>query len=90
MLSFAREGYPFLIGATLMAVIAFMLALRLRSWPLWLAAFGFIVLALSVSWYFRVAASSESTVGDAATSMSVTHAPLRLVPSSLPKPVAFA
>lgn len=53
MIRFAREGYPFLIGATVLAVIAFTLALRLRSWPLWLAAFGFVVLALSVSWYFR-------------------------------------
>lgn len=53
MISFAREGYPFLIGATMLAVIAFALALRLRSWPFWLAAYGFVVLALGVSWYFR-------------------------------------
>ncbi len=53
MLSLAREGYPFLIGVTTLAAIAFSLALRLRSWPLWLAAFGFVLLALGVSWYFR-------------------------------------
>jgi hypothetical protein len=51
--NFAPEGYPFIIAATVLAVITYGLALRLRSWPLWLAAFGFTVAALLCSWIFR-------------------------------------
>lgn len=50
---FAREGYPFMIGAAALAALAFAAALRMRSWPLWLAAFALTVLALCVSWVFR-------------------------------------
>jgi hypothetical protein len=51
--SLARDGLPLVIGATGLAVVAFVLALRLRSWPLWLVAFGFVVAALGVAWLFR-------------------------------------
>jgi phosphatidylserine decarboxylase len=50
---FAREGYPFIIGASVAAVALFALALRLRSWPLWLVAFVVAVLAIWVAWFFR-------------------------------------
>jgi phosphatidylserine decarboxylase len=50
---FAREGYPFIIGAAALAALTFAAALRLRSWPLWLAAFVLTVLALWVAWFFR-------------------------------------
>jgi phosphatidylserine decarboxylase len=50
---FAREGYPFILGATGLAVALFVLALRLRSWPLWLLAFVVTVLAIWVAWFFR-------------------------------------
>lgn len=49
----ASEGYPFVIGAVALAVIAFVLALRLRSWPLWLVAFAMLVLAILAGWIFR-------------------------------------
>src|SRR5262249_2226542 len=52
-LMFAREGYPYIIGAALVAAVAFTLALRLRSWPLWLAATPVTILALSMTWFFR-------------------------------------
>ncbi len=52
-MSFAREGYPFMIGATIIAAITYVLALRLRSWPLWLAAFALTLIALWVAWFFR-------------------------------------
>ena len=51
---FAREGYPFILGATAFAAIAFAAALRMRSWPLWLVAIVLTVSALSVAWLFRV------------------------------------
>lgn len=50
---FAQEGYPFILGAAALATIAFALALRLRSWPLWLVAIVLIVIALWVAWFFR-------------------------------------
>ena len=50
---FAREGYPFILGAALLATIAYMFALRLRSWPLWLLAFALTIIALWVAWFFR-------------------------------------
>jgi hypothetical protein len=52
-MSIAPEGVPILLGLTALAVIAFGLSLRLRSWPLWLAAFGLLVSALLVAWGFR-------------------------------------
>lgn len=50
---FAREGFPFMIGSALLAAVVFGLALRLRSWPVWLAAFALAVISLCVSWAFR-------------------------------------
>ncbi len=50
---FAREGYPLFVGATALAVVAFALALRVRSWPLWLVAFFFLVAAVVIAWFFR-------------------------------------
>ncbi len=50
---FAREGYPFILGAVAAAALLFALALRQRSWALWLAAFVVLVLALWVAWFFR-------------------------------------
>ena len=52
-MSFAREGYPFIITAALLAVAGYALALGRRSWPLWLLAFVLTVLALWVAYFFR-------------------------------------
>jgi phosphatidylserine decarboxylase len=52
-LNFAREGYPFIGIATLLAVAAFALALARRSWSLWLLAIVITVLALWVAYFFR-------------------------------------
>jgi len=52
-LNFAREGYPFIGIATLLAVAAFALALMRRSWSLWLLAVIITILALWVAYFFR-------------------------------------
>jgi phosphatidylserine decarboxylase len=52
-LNFAREGYPFIGIATLLAVAAFALALARRSWSLWLLAVIITILALWVAYFFR-------------------------------------
>ena len=52
-MNFAREGYPFIGIATLLAVAAFALALARRSWSLWLLALVITVLALWVAYFFR-------------------------------------
>jgi phosphatidylserine decarboxylase len=51
--NFAREGFPFILGAAALSVIAFAFALNRRSWPLWLLAFGLLVLAIYVAYFFR-------------------------------------
>ncbi len=50
---FAREGYPFMIGAFALAALAFAGALRMRSWPLWVLAILLTVIGLWVAWFFR-------------------------------------
>ena len=52
-MNFAREGYPFIGIATLLAVAAFGLALARRSWSLWLLAIVITLLALWVAYFFR-------------------------------------
>lgn len=52
-MNFAREGYPFIGIATLLAVAAFALALVRRSWSLWLLAIIITILALWVAYFFR-------------------------------------
>lgn len=52
-MNFAREGYPFIGIATILAVGTFALALARRSWTLWLLAVVITVLALWVAYFFR-------------------------------------
>jgi phosphatidylserine decarboxylase len=52
-LNFAREGYPFIGIASVLALAAFALALARRSWALWLLAIVITVLALWVAYFFR-------------------------------------
>jgi len=51
--TFAREGYVFIVIAAVAAAAAFALALARRSWPLWLLAFALLVIALWVAYFFR-------------------------------------
>jgi len=51
--SFAREGIIFIVIAALIAAATYALALNRRSWPLWLLAFLFTVIALWVAYFFR-------------------------------------
>lgn len=52
-MSFAREGLIFIGIAMLLAAAAFTAAVVWRSWPLWLLAFVFTILALWVAYFFR-------------------------------------
>jgi hypothetical protein len=53
---FAREGYPLLLGAVGLAALTFSAALRLRSWPCWLAGYVLTLVALMVAWVYRASA----------------------------------
>ncbi len=64
---FAREGYPFILGAAALAAIAFVLALRLRSWPLWLVALVLTIVALFVAWFFR----NPTRIGERAANVAM-------------------
>lgn len=52
-MNFAREGYPFIGIATILAIAAFALAIMRRSWALWLFAILVTLLALWVAYFFR-------------------------------------
>ena len=52
-MNFAREGYPFIGIATILAIAAFALAIMRRSWALWLFAVLVTLLALWVAYFFR-------------------------------------
>ena len=67
---FAREGYPFILGAAALVAIVFAMALRLRSWPLWLVAIVLTVAALWVAWFFR----NPTRVGERGASVVIAPA----------------
>ncbi|MEP6763875.1 MAG: phosphatidylserine decarboxylase [Gemmatimonadaceae bacterium] len=72
---FAREGYPFILGAAALAAIAFALALRLRSWPLWLLALVLTIVAVSVAYFFR----DPERKGERGANVAITPADGRVV-----------
>jgi phosphatidylserine decarboxylase len=51
--NFAREGRLFMVIAAVAAAVAFALALRRGSWPLWLLAFVLLIVAIWVAYFFR-------------------------------------
>jgi phosphatidylserine decarboxylase len=51
--NFAREGYVFIGIAAVVAVAAFVTALAMRSWAVWLVAFALAIVALWVPYFFR-------------------------------------
>ena len=72
---FAREGYPFILGAAAFAAITFAMALRLRSWPLWLVAIALTVVALCVAWFFR----NPTRVSERGANVAVAPVDARIV-----------
>ncbi len=52
-MSFAREGLPFILSAAAISTAAYIGAVRVRSWPLWLTAFVLTLLTLWVAYFFR-------------------------------------
>jgi len=49
----ALNGQLAFLGALALSSVTFAAALRRRSWPLWLLAFGFAVGSLVVAWSSR-------------------------------------
>lgn len=52
-MTFAREGFPFIAIAGLLAAGAFAIAVNRRSWGFWLFALVLLMLALWVAYFFR-------------------------------------
>lgn len=52
-MTFAREGFPFIAIAGLIAAAAFAIAVNRRSWGFWLVALLLLILALWVAYFFR-------------------------------------
>jgi len=73
--NFAREGLLFIAIAAAIAVGAFGLALTRRSWPLWLAAFVLLLLALWVAYFFR----DPERTGERGASLVVSPADGKLI-----------
>lgn len=74
-MNFAREGYPFIGIATVLAVAAFALALARRSWSLWLLAVVITILALWVAYFFR----DPERAGERGSSIVVAPADGKLI-----------
>jgi len=74
-LNFAREGLLFIAIAAVVAAGAFGLAVSLRSWGLWLAAFVLLLLALWVAYFFR----DPERVGERGPSLVVAPADGKLI-----------
>jgi phosphatidylserine decarboxylase len=74
-LNFAREGYPFIGIATILAVGTFALALARRSWTLWLVALIITLLALWVAYFFR----DPERIGDRGPKLVVAPADGKLI-----------
>ena len=52
-MTFAREGFPFIAIAGLIAAAAFAAAVNRRSWGFWLVALVLLLRALWVAYFFR-------------------------------------
>ncbi len=52
-MSFAREGYVFIVSAVVLTAAVMATALARRSWPLWVAAFALALLTLWIAYFFR-------------------------------------
>lgn len=59
---FDAAGYPYMLSATGAASLTFALALRRRSWPLWLLGFVLTVGALVTAWSFREPPASSDVL----------------------------
>lgn len=74
-MNFAREGLVFIFIALAIAAGAFAVALGRRSWPLWLVAIAFTVVALWVAYFFR----DPERVGERGDRLVVSPADGRVV-----------
>ncbi|HEY7879143.1 MAG TPA: phosphatidylserine decarboxylase family protein [Gemmatimonadaceae bacterium] len=52
-MNFAREGTVFILGGAAAVVVVIVLALTLRSWPLWVTAVLVLIVALWIAYFFR-------------------------------------
>lgn len=52
-LGIAADAAPLLMGLAVLALTLFFLASWLGRWPLWLAAYSFVVLAVATAFFFR-------------------------------------
>ena len=74
-MSFAREGYVFMVVAFAAAAAAFALALARRSWMLWLIALVVTLIALWVAYFFR----DPERLGERGVSLVIAPADGRLI-----------
>lgn len=52
-LAIAADAAPLVVGLAALAVALFLLASWLGRWPLWLAGYGAVVLAVAIAFFFR-------------------------------------
>lgn len=52
-MNFAREGMSFIVTATAVVIVAFLIALTRKSWPMWLVAFALTIVTLWIAYFFR-------------------------------------
>ncbi len=74
-MSFAREGYVFIVVAFAAAAAAFALALARRSWMLWLVAILVTLIALWIAYFFR----DPERLGERGVTLVIAPADGRLI-----------
>ncbi len=74
-MTFAREGFPFIAIASLLAAGAFAFAVNRRSWGFWLIALVLLVLALWVAYFFR----DPERSGQRGPALVISHADGKLI-----------
>lgn len=53
-MTFAAEGHLLMLGSVGVGALVFALALRLRSFPVWLAGLACMVAAVLIAWHYRL------------------------------------
>ncbi|HVE77296.1 MAG TPA: phosphatidylserine decarboxylase family protein [Gemmatimonadaceae bacterium] len=52
-MSFAREGYPFMIAGAAVTAVLYAVAFSRRSWAIWLLAFAVTLVTIWIAYFFR-------------------------------------
>jgi multisubunit Na+/H+ antiporter MnhC subunit len=53
-MTFAAEGHALMLGSVAISAAVFAVALRRRSWPLWLVGLACTAMVVVIAWQYRL------------------------------------